>query len=146
MIAAAALAGLTAAPAQAQRLPTLFTGQYAHEPDFAVRPAVVAYTGDATGFLGGAREPGHRFGSLRWKRWSGERARAKGLVWLNDCRPNCADGRFHGYRASVTATHPRHHRFTRLKIKFARHGHHRTDVRRLQKTGGTFAWLELRKR
>src|SRR5919206_4619957 len=66
------------------------------EPYLRVRPAKISYTGDGTGIVGGfdgtsARHPGH----LRWLSYTRRDGRARGLLWLDDCEPSCAEGTFH---------------------------------------------------
>jgi hypothetical protein len=34
---------------------------------------------------------------LRYRSYGGKQAKAKGIFHLNDCRPDCAGGRFHTY-------------------------------------------------
>src|ERR1700755_1178260 len=51
-----------------------------------VRPKLVGYTGDGTGYLAGRRSsPGHEDqGGLRWLSWGREAALAHGFAWLNN--------------------------------------------------------------
>jgi hypothetical protein len=44
---------------------------------------------------------------VHWHGWGSETATATGAVSANDCTPNCAAGRFHTYRVTVTADHLR---------------------------------------
>jgi hypothetical protein len=115
----------------AAALPAVLT-QHAHEP-FATRPASISYTGDATGIVGGTdgtsvRRPGH----LRWTRYTQRQGTARGVVWLNDCDPSCAGGRFSALPATVHVFSPAHGRFTRLTLQFTDHGKHVTDRRRIE--------------
>ena len=50
-------------------------------------------------------------------------------MWLNNCVPDCAAGRFHGYPVTVTATLPRHGRFSTMTLRYSIHGQRITDVR-----------------
>ncbi|PZG82804.1 hypothetical protein C1I97_35080 [Streptomyces sp. NTH33] len=66
-----------------------------------------------------------RLSSLRWSQWNGRSAVAKGLNFVNDCKPYCAAGRFHPYPVIVRLDRPepwkkRPHtqRFTRLSLVF----------------------------
>jgi hypothetical protein len=45
--------------------------------------------------------------ALHWTAWGGGTATATGADNVNDCRPNCAVGRFHGYPATVVLDQPR---------------------------------------
>jgi hypothetical protein len=42
---------------------------------------------------------------LRWRQWGAASATASGTVHENDCRPDCAAGRFHDYPVAVTVSH-----------------------------------------
>lgn len=44
---------------------------------------------------------------LRWHSWGPRIATATGTDLVNDCRPNCAAGRFHPYPVRVTLSEPR---------------------------------------
>lgn len=59
---------------------------------------------------------------VRWTYLSTHLGRAKGIVLLDDCVPDCAAGRYHAYGArlvftDVATTHDRPY-FTRLRIHF----------------------------
>lgn len=129
--------------AAAKQPPRLFTGDttgfFGEEP-FEVEPAVISYTGDGTGILGGPREPGHRFGSLRWKRWGARKAVGVGKDWINDCKPSCGGGSFDPVRARVQASKVRNGRFRRLTIRFRYHGRWRVDRRVLHYTPDYYFW------
>ena len=38
---------------------------------------------------------------LRWIGWGSPRAAATGVAYANDCKPSCAAGHFHTYRAVI---------------------------------------------
>ena len=104
---------------------------------FQVRPAWISYTGDGTGFLGGAdgsgpSDPGH----LRWRRYGQRQGSARGVVWLNQCEPSCADGTFVSRRVRVHVFRPRHGRFTRLTLKYRYRGRRYADRRGLRHMPG----------
>jgi hypothetical protein len=71
-----------------------------------VRPATIAYTGDGTGFLGGAhaRRRGSR---IHWTKWTTGIALGTGFNQLNDCVPFCARGTFHAYPVRIELWRPR---------------------------------------
>ncbi|MBV7700128.1 hypothetical protein [Streptomyces sp. TRM70350] len=48
-----------------------------------------------------------RLASLEWSRWDGHAAVAKGVNWVNDCKPYCAAGRFHSYAVTVRLDDPK---------------------------------------
>lgn len=136
VLAAVLVAGLmpvasTSAVTGLPRLPTQLTGRHALE----VRPAVISWTGDGTGYLGGLTRqssipPGKRslrqLGRLRWTRWTATRAQASGAVWLNDGIPDDAEGTFYSYAATVQASRPREGLFTRLAFSYRYQGRERT--------------------
>ena len=105
------------------------------ETPLQVRPPFVGYTGDGTGYLGGRKDnPRHGVdgsggSGLHWLSWGSRSAVAHGWDWLNNCRPDCAGGSFHRFRAIVRARRPRHGLFTRMTIKTKFDGHWRYDHR-----------------
>lgn len=133
-------------PATAARLPGLLTQQTPR--GFYVRPDVVRYSGDSTGYLGGKDgDPNGEdfdFGTFPWGFWNTRHAGGVGVAWLNDCEPSCADGTFEAYRANVSVYRVRNHHFTRLLIKFTYHGRHITDLRKLQRFGNSYGWGIIR--
>ncbi|MGW1541227.1 hypothetical protein ACWCPM_13490 [Streptomyces sp. NPDC002309] len=48
-----------------------------------------------------------RLASLKWLRWDGEAAMARGVNWVNDCKPYCAAGRFRSYPVTVRLEEPK---------------------------------------
>ena len=132
---AVAIAALVALPATAAaRLPKVLTQE---KPAFQLRPATISYTGDGSGLVGGSdgtsvRHPGH----LRWTRYTQRQGTARGVVWLDDCEPDCADGTFHPYKVRVRVSSPSHGRFRFLTLKFVYHGHHVTDKRKIEHQHG----------
>lgn len=104
------------------------------EHPLQVQPPVVGYTGDGTGYLGGRKtSPQHQdHGGLNWLSWGRRSGIARGFAWLNNCRPSCAGGHFHPYRAKVRVRRPRHGLFTRLTIKVRHHGRWSYDHRALR--------------
>ena len=131
------LAAAGAVPASAHAaLPTVLTQG---TPTFEVRPAVISYTGDGTGIIGGsdgtgARNPGH----LKWTRYTSRRGAATGVVWINDCDPDCAGGRFRGVKATVAVSRPARGHFRRLTLRYTYDGQRYTDRRKLARHG---AWI-----
>jgi hypothetical protein len=105
------------------------------ETPLQVRPPFIGYTGDGTGYLGGRRDDprhvvdGSGGAGLHWLSWGSRSAVARGWDWLNNCRPDCARGSFHRFRALVRARRPRHGLFTRMTIKTRIGGRWRYDHR-----------------
>lgn len=126
-----AAAGSTAGAAGS--LPKLATGAPFGGPGYLVRPHTIWYTGDSTGVIGrlpnGAPAVGQTPGFLHWLTWSRARAFGVGTLWANDCVPACAYGRFHRFSLTVTATRPRHGRFSTLTLHYHAGGRAITDVR-----------------
>lgn len=114
------LVGTTDAGAAAGRMPTTATGG-----PLKARPGIVVFTADGSGLLGGftGQHPhqdtaGNPFGHLRWTTWNSTQGRAWGAQWLNDCRPSCAQGTYHAYKATVHVWDPgRTGVFLRIQVK-----------------------------
>jgi hypothetical protein len=129
---AGGLAGLVVAaavPAAASaRLPSVLTQL---KRPWQVKPAVIEYTGDGTGIVGGPNGTGTRhLGHIRWTTYNHRRAVGHGLVWLNDCLPDCADGTYHSAVVTMRVGSPKKHRFRRLTLTYTYQGKHYTDRRR----------------
>ncbi|MFZ3474325.1 hypothetical protein ACODT3_04460 [Streptomyces sp. 4.24] len=67
----------------------------------------------------------NRLVGLRWDSWGSRTATATGTDMVNDCRPYCAAGRFHGYPVTVTLgspqawpEHPDVQRFTTIRLLY----------------------------
>ncbi|MGI8507235.1 MAG: hypothetical protein ACR2MK_10640 [Solirubrobacteraceae bacterium] len=123
-IALALLSALTlVASAQAAgRLPRI-PGGLEHR-GLMVRPAVIEYTGDGSGILGGFDGRGHgtSFGHLRWTRWNRTEGLGHGAVWIKSCIPDCAGSPFKPYAVRVIVFRPRRGEFTRLTLRYRYHG------------------------
>jgi hypothetical protein len=135
------LGGLAFPAAATASLPKVLT----QNPDrpFEVRPASIEYTGDGTAVVGGddgtsARHPGQ----LRWTKYTGRHGVAKGMNWINDCEPSCAEGDSDPVPVNVHVFSPKQGRFTRLTLKFTYQGRHFTDRRRIRhaRSGGVSYW------
>lgn len=64
---------------------------------------------------------------LRWTRWTVKGASGHGADSLNDCTPDCAQGKFHNYPVHVNfwglATakgHPGEHRYTHYSLTYTK--------------------------
>lgn len=116
----------------ASPLPGLLTNQNVRHP-FQVRPAVVGYTGDGTGFLGGFGGGGkHHWGHMTWLTWTAYEATGTGALWGDDCEPDCAQGTFSPVSVKVRAFAPHGGHFTRLKLMYDRDGNAVLDERGTQ--------------
>ena len=58
----------------------------------AVKPAQITTSGDGSAYVDG----------LSWTGWGTPQATAKGSLHLDDCTPNCAQGTYTAYPATVT--------------------------------------------
>lgn len=57
-----------------------------------VRPKQITTSGDGSGYVK----------DLAWSNWGAAQATATGVMELNNCQPNCAQGTYTGYPATVT--------------------------------------------
>jgi len=106
-----------------------------------VRPAEIIYTGDGSGVLGGfdGTGLGGHFGHLHWSSWTANQAVGGGAVWLDNCTPNCASGRFAPSAVTLRAFRPVGPIFTRLTLTYNYKGKHYVDHRTLARQGSY--WL-----
>ncbi len=119
---------LVAVPASAAaRLPSVLTQS---TPEFAVRPATIGYTGDGTGIVGGPDGKSvRRLGHIRWTTYDRHQAVGRGLVWLDDCTPSCAQGTFSAAPVQIHAFAPANGRFTHVTLIYTYHGSRQVDRR-----------------
>jgi hypothetical protein len=95
-----------------------------------VHPAHIVYTGDGSGVLGGfdgsgIAHPGH----LAWSSWTETRASGSGAVWIDNCTPDCAGGKFTAHAVGLVAFRPVRGRFTRLTLTYTYKGKRWVDKR-----------------
>jgi hypothetical protein len=110
-------------------LPGVLSNTSVRHP-FLVRPAVVSYTGDGTGFLGGFDGQGrNHFGRMTWLTWTTQVATGSGALWGDNCEPNCARGTFSPVPVKVRAFAPHGGHFTRLTLRYEREGEKFIDER-----------------
>ena len=80
-----------------------------------------------------------RLYGLRWRRWDGRAARARGIFPFNTCVPSCVEGGITPYRVAVTLSRPRfcngRYQYLRLTYKFL------TGPRRGRRTRTSFGWV-----
>lgn len=81
-----------------------------------VRPSSLLVTCSGWNFL---------LAGLFWSRWNSTQADAKGVGLVNDCSPDCRNGRFHDYPVTVRLSRPRtcsngRREFTRFALRFVR--------------------------
>src|SRR5487761_504800 len=70
-------------------------------------------------------DAGSVLAQLSWSSWTAEQATATGVHQLNDCTPNCAEGKFLDYPAVITfwrsepaPGHPGERYFTRITVRY----------------------------
>ena len=118
-----------AASSYATKLPGLLTVLRSTD-GFVVRPAVIGYTGDGTGFVGGFDGGGRKhFGHMTWLTWTTTVATGSGALWADNCEPSCAEGSFSPVPVQVRAFAPRHGHFTRLTLRYEKDGEKFIDER-----------------
>jgi hypothetical protein len=71
-----------------------------------VKPKTITYTGDGTGFLSGANPRNHD-SAIHWTRWAPTIALGTAFNQLDNCSPDCASGKFHGYQVTIELWRPR---------------------------------------
>ncbi|MGO9793910.1 MAG: hypothetical protein ACLP8S_31645 [Solirubrobacteraceae bacterium] len=120
----AAVSILLAVPASVAALPRVPTHLGGAQGGLQVRPPVIDFTGDGTGFLGGftgrsaARRPSRLdlawAGRLHWTICTDAEGIATGADWQNDGIPDDADGTFYPESVTVRVYRPRSGVFTRM--------------------------------
>ncbi|MFE6364264.1 hypothetical protein ACFVP3_30250 [Streptomyces sp. NPDC057806] len=102
LFALAAFATAAGVPAASQAAPEP-SSRSAQQP--ADRPVLVDCSWRAevrpSDFILACGDGNSRLASLRWSRWDAGAAQAKGVNWVNDCKPYCAAGRFQVYPVTV---------------------------------------------
>ena len=93
-----------------------------------VRPAVIGFTGDGTGYLGGftgRRAVPHPSqsalqwaGHLTWTKWGATEAHGHGAIWGNNGEPDDARGTFFPSAVKVRLFRVVNHVFTRLELRY----------------------------
>lgn len=95
----------TSASGQLPASPVFLDATHAYN-GLQVEPLTITYTGDGTGFLGGANVR-NRSAGIVWTKWTTSVALGTGFNQLNDCNPYCARGTFHGYPVKIELWRPR---------------------------------------
>jgi hypothetical protein len=129
---------------RAHRPPKLLTGDFTSL--FAVRPATISFGASANEIIAGpgisesqlqAGEMGH----IRWSRWTPTIAAGHGLMWSNDCSPNCPEGAYHSSPVAIRARDGFSGRYRRLSYVYRAEGHRVHIHSRLRRMPGTpHAW------
>jgi hypothetical protein len=102
--------------------------------NFQVRPASMSFGCCGQSFITGPYVSSKNFrlrkwGHIAWRRWRATGAAGNGLMWLDDCTPNCARGTFQSAPVTIQASRVRNGRYTRLVLNYSFRG--RRTVERL---------------
>lgn len=77
-----------------------------------------------------------RFGRLQWTRYTAASGSAAGVLWGNNCDPDCATGTFTATVATVRVSRPRNGVFTLATVTTGRHSFTITA----SENGGYWGW------
>lgn len=107
IIGAAALGAVATGASAARMVPRAPAGLGASAANHGleVKPATIVYTGDGTGFLGGATA--RRGSSIHWSQWTAQVALGTGFDHVHSCIPICALGASHSYQVRIELWRPR---------------------------------------
>jgi hypothetical protein len=87
----------------------------------SVKPAQVYYSGDGSEFFAG-KKIGSKAGKLHWTVWNGTEGLGTGYDWINNCSPDCAQGKFSLYPVTLKVYRPekesKYFIFTRLTVTY----------------------------
>ena len=138
----------TAAAANLPKTPTELSATAGTQ----IRPQIIGFTGDGTGYLGGftgrsavpapSRVSLRWAGRLHWTEYNSHLGRATGAEWLNNGRPDDARGTFHPYKASVRVFDPRGGVFRKMTVTSQGHSYTLTAMyfRGLDGAPGYWQW------
>ena len=109
---------------------------------------MIGLSGDGTSFLAGNNGRGKQTvrnwprwtGHIVWSSWTMTQAVGAGVNWIDNCRPDCARGKYYGHPARLRAYRPRNGRFTRLRTRIRSNGRWRTQTRTLVYNRGSWYW------
>ena len=109
--------------------------------NFAVRPVTMSFGCCGQFVISGPGVSGrafrsHSLGRIRWKHWASARSDGVGLLWVDDCVPNCASGTFRPRWVSIQAFRVRSGRYTRLLLVYWSGGRRVFDLRKLERLPG----------
>jgi hypothetical protein len=117
-------------------------------PGAASRPVAYGFGSDSGWHSGQIRPRGIAFGAggslfvrqVTWSIWTSSVARGRGVVWVNDCSPSCAQGSYSESTAMLTLsaarTHDGHSYFARLVLTWSQDGRLQSDTYRWSSSSG----------
>lgn len=106
---------------------------------FKVRPSLIGYTGDGTGYFG-RRTWGGKRGYVKWQKWGSYSARGVGTVWLNNCQPACYNGKWKSRKGWIQLGAPRNGKFTTMTVTFRRGNRMVSDTRKIRRVDTYWIW------
>jgi len=118
-----------------QAMPRLLSSLATSGP-YAVRPRTISLSANGSGFVAGP----HENGKINWTSWTQTQATGTGDEWLDNCRPDCATGRYSAYPVKLHAYRPRDGRFTRLTITRRYDGKWSARTYKLVEHAGNWFW------
>ncbi len=130
-------AALIPAAALAASLPKLAVGDSSR---FSVRPHFIELSADGALYVGGAQSKG-KIGAIGWSSWGSTRARGSGYLWVNNCKPNCAAGKFAGHKVSISASNVSGGEFRSVALTCTVSGKSKTDNLSLKKASNSNLWF-----
>jgi Glycosyl hydrolase family 76 len=121
--------------------------------NFVVRPATMSFGCCGQFVIGGldvsrAAFRSGRLGRIRWKPWVSAGSIGVGLLWVDNCVPNCASGTFRSRRVSIQASRLVNGRYTRLLLIYRSGKRQVFDRRKLERVAGlkepAYQWTQGR--
>jgi hypothetical protein len=109
---------------------------------FVARPAALSFGAGAGVIIGGAGISQGQFesgevGHISWSRWTSASAAGHGLIWINDCSPNCPEGTYQASPVTIRARDGFSGRYRRLSYVYRADGRREHVHWRLKRIGGT---------
>lgn len=138
LCAVALVAAAIPAAALAASLPKLAGGESSR---FSVRPHYIELSVDGALYIGGSKSSSGRIGSISWSSWGSSRARGTGYLWVDNCNPNCASGRYKGHKVGISASNVRNGDFRRITLSCTVSGRSKSDTLTLGKAINANIWF-----
>jgi hypothetical protein len=143
---ARASAKIAVAARRSHQPPRLLMGDFTSR--FAVRPATISFGVSANEIIGGtgislSQFEAGKLGHIRWSHWTSASAVGHGLMWSNDCSPNCPEGTYHAGTVAITAHDGFSGRYRRLSYVYRADGrrvHIHARLRRMPGTPDAWSW------